>query len=170
MLSEPSPKHCQYQFFDVVQSLSLVWLFVTACTAGTPGFPALQIAHSFLKPVTFESVMLCSHLRLPSIFPSTSFFPVILLLASGGQYIGSSCSASVLMRWVRDYFLHALLVWTPCSPQNSYMSSPVWLLQYINVLALSSCGPAPFSIGYSWKSSLIVWIFFCNLSASLCGV
>ena len=177
MLSEPSPKHHQYQFFDVVQSLSLVWLLVTPCTARTLGSPALLMSQSLLKLMTFQWVMLCSHLALccsllllPPIISSINFFPVILHLASGGQYVGSSCSASVLMRRLRDCFLHALLVWTPWSPQNSYLSSPVWLLQYINVLALSSCGPAPFSVGYSWKSALIVWIFFCNPSASLCGV
>ena len=96
MLSEPSPKHCQYQFFNVVQSLSLVWLFVTPCTARTLGSPALQISQSLLKLMTFQWVMLCSHLALccsllllPPLIPSINFFPVILLLASGGQYIGS---------------------------------------------------------------------------------
>ena len=35
MISEQSPKHCQYHLFFDVQSLSLVWLFVTPCTVRT---------------------------------------------------------------------------------------------------------------------------------------
>ena len=147
MLSEPSPKHCQYQFFDVVQSLSLVWLYATQCTARTPGFATLQIAHSFLKPMIFESVMLCSHLVLcptllflPSIFPNISFFPVILFLIPGGQYTGSSNSASVLPWIVKVYFLHALLV-----KFHAHHRTVTHLLQ-------THCGKA----SVSWHSVLVV--------------
>ena len=91
----------------VVQSLSLVWLFVNAWTAACQASMSLTISQSLLKFMSIELVMLSNHLilchllLLPSIFPSITIFsndrsfPMSELFTSGGQNIGASASASV---------------------------------------------------------------------------
>ena len=86
-------------------------------TLSTPWTAALQaplsstISQSLLKFMSIESVMPSSHLilccpllLLHSIFPSTRVFSNEVALASGGQSIGTSASASVLPMNIRGWF------------------------------------------------------------------
>ena len=75
------------------------------------GFPVLKISWSLLKPMSTESVMPSNHLTLchpllllPSIFPSIRVFSNESTLASGGQSIGASASASVLPTKIQGWF------------------------------------------------------------------
>ena len=68
-------------FFAVVQSLSLIRLFVTPWTAARQAFLSYTISQSLLKLMSFESVMPSNHLilccpllLLPSIFSSIGVF------------------------------------------------------------------------------------------------
>ena len=63
------------------------------------------------KPMSIELVMpsnhliLCRHLLLlPSIFPSIRVFSMSRLLASGGQSVGASASASLPLMSIQDWF------------------------------------------------------------------
>ena len=89
--------------FFVVQSLSHVQLFATPRTAACQALLSSTISQSLLKFVSIEPMMPSHHLILccplllqPSIFPSIRVFPMSRLLASSGQIIGTSASASVL--------------------------------------------------------------------------
>ena len=82
-----------------VQSLSHIQL--THCS--TPGFPVLTISQSLLKlmsikslchPTILSSVVLSSCLQS---FPASGSFPVSQPFTSGGQNIGASALASVLL-------------------------------------------------------------------------
>ena len=91
MLSEPSPKHCQYQFFLCCSVTQACLTLCDSMYSKNPRLAALQIAHSFLKPMTFESVMLCSHLVL---------CPTLLLLPPIPPRISVFSNESTLcMRW-----------------------------------------------------------------------
>ena len=81
-----------YEASIVFQSLSWVWLFVTAWAAACHTFLSFAISQNLLKFMSIESVMLSNHLILchpllflPSISPSIGVFPMKWLLASGGQ-------------------------------------------------------------------------------------
>ena len=87
----------------VVQLLSSVWLFMTPWTAASPASLSFTVSQSLLKPLSDESMMPCNHLLLcDSSSPSalnisqSGSFPVSWFLASGGQSIGASGSASGL--------------------------------------------------------------------------
>ena len=87
----------------VVHSLSRVWLFMTPWTAASPAALSFTVSQSLLTPLSDESVMPCNHLILcDSSSPSalnisqSGSFPVSWFLASGGQSIGASGSASGL--------------------------------------------------------------------------
>ena len=89
--------------FVVVQSLSHVWLFVTAwtaaCQAPCPPLSPRVCSNSYplsrwCHPTTSSSVAPFSF--LPQSFPASESFPMSQLFASGGQSIGASASASVL--------------------------------------------------------------------------
>ena len=98
-----------------VQSLSWVWLFPTIWTAEHQASLSFTNSWSFLKLISFESVMpsnhliLCPPLLLPlSIFPSIRVFSVSWVFASGGQSTGASASASILLMNIQDWFLPGL--------------------------------------------------------------
>ena len=113
---EPSPKHASSNFLMLLSHSGLS----DSCESVYIKNPGLtcptNIPRVLFKPKTFESVMLCSHLTLfrslllRPVFPGISFLPAILLLPSGGRYIGSSCAASVLLRIGRNDSLHGLQV------------------------------------------------------------
>ena len=86
---------------SVVQSLSHVQLFTAPWTATCHVPLSSTISWNLLKFMFIESVMLSNHLILccplllsPSDFPSIRSFPMSRLIASGGQSIGASASAS----------------------------------------------------------------------------
>ena len=99
--------------YTVVQSLSHVWLFATPWTPALQAPLSLIISWTLLKLTSNKSVMLSNHLilwpsllLLHSIFSASGlfFFPMIQLLTSGHQSIGTSTSASVLPNNIKDWF------------------------------------------------------------------
>ena len=98
-------------YIVVIQLLSGVWLFVTQWTAAHQASLSFTISQTLLKLMSIESVMPSNHLvlcrpllLLPSIFPSISIFSnELALLASSGQSIGASASASVLPMNIQDW-------------------------------------------------------------------
>ena len=96
--------------FSSVQSLSLVWLFVTPWTAVRQASLSITNSQSPPKPMSIESVMPSNHLilchpliLLPSIFPSVRIFPMSQLFASGGQSIGVSALESVISMDIQNW-------------------------------------------------------------------
>ena len=101
-----------YTLFSSVQSLIHAWP-VTPWAAARQASLSITNSQSLLKLMSFESVMLSSHLilchpnlLLPSIFPSSRVFSNESVLC---QSIGGSPSASVLPMNIQDWFL---LGWT----------------------------------------------------------
>ena len=94
-----------------VQSLSCVWLFATPWTI--PRQPSLSFTNSLglLKLISIESVIQSNHLILCHpllllllVFPASESFLTSQLFTSGGQSIGASASASVLLMNIQDWF------------------------------------------------------------------
>ena len=89
----------------VVQSPSGVRFFVTPWTSAHQASLSLTISESLPKCISIESmrpyiclILCCPFLPLPSIFPSIRVFSneLAVCIASAGQNIGASASASVL--------------------------------------------------------------------------
>ena len=104
--------------FNSVQSLSRVRLFGTPWTAAHQASLSITNSWSLLKLMSIQSVMPSNHLilccpllLLPSIFPSIRSFPVSQFFASGGQSIGVSASASVLLMNIQNLFPLELTGW-----------------------------------------------------------
>jgi len=103
----------------VVQSLSLVWLFVTPWTAECQAALSSTVSQSLLK---FMSIMLgcyltifcCPLLLCLQSFPAWGSFSVSCLFTSGGQRTEASASASVPPVTIRGWFPLGLTVWSPC--------------------------------------------------------
>ena len=55
-------------------------------------------------------------------FPASGSFPMSWLFASGGQSTGASASSSVLPMHIQGWFPIGL-VWSPCSPRDSFSSA-----------------------------------------------
>ena len=98
---------------------------------------SLTSAHSLLTLMSIESVkpaISCSVVpfssRLQS-FPASGSFPMSQFLASGGQSIGASASASVLPINIQDWSPLGWIGWSPCSPRHSKESSPTPQLRNI---------------------------------------
>ena len=96
-------------FYDSVQSLSHVRLFVIPWTAACQAFLSFTISWSLLKFTSVELVMPSSHLIFVILFFSclqsfsaSGYFPTSQFFASGGQSIGASASASVLPMNIQD--------------------------------------------------------------------
>ena len=92
-------------------SLSYVCVFVTPRTAACQAPLSSTVSQSLLRLMSTESVMLSNHLFLcrplllfPQVFLASGSFPMSWLLASGGQSIGASASASVFSMNIRDWF------------------------------------------------------------------
>ena len=102
--------HC-WQWFRSVQSLSHVLLFATPWTAARQASLSITNSRSLLKLMSIEPVMPSNRLilchsfssRLQS-FPASGCFPMSQFLASGGQSIGVSTSASVFPMSIQDWF------------------------------------------------------------------
>ena len=138
--------------FVVVESLTCVWLFATPWTAA--------VRHACLSPSPRVCSNSCplSHWCHPSIstsdvpfscpqsFPTSGSFPVSWLLASGGQSVGVSASASVLPMSAQGWFPLGL-VWSLCSSRDSQESSPAPQFESISSSVLSLLyGPILISI------------------------
>ena len=96
----------------IVYLFSRVWIFVTPWTAEHQASLSFTNSWSLLKLRSIESVMPSDHLilchpllLLPSIFPSIRvLFLMSRLFAWGGQGIGASASASVLLMNIQNWF------------------------------------------------------------------
>ena len=91
-----------------VELLSCVPLFVTPRTTARQASLSITNFWSLLKLMSVQSVMPSNHLilcrLLPSVFPSSGYFPMSQLFASSGQSIRVSTSASILPVNVQDWF------------------------------------------------------------------
>ena len=100
-------------------------------------------------------------------FPASRTFPVSQLFASGGQNIGASASASVLPMSIQGWFPLGLiwLVWSPCSPTDSQLSSPARQFKSINSWTLRLLyDPTLTSIRDYWKKHSFDYMGFCQQS------
>ena len=97
--------------FTSVQSLSRVWLFATPwpqhtsppCPSPTPGvYPNSCPSSRWCHPTISSSVIPFS--SCPQFFPASGSFQMSQLFTSGGQSIGVSASASVLLMNIQDWF------------------------------------------------------------------
>ena len=94
-----------------VQWLSCGQLFLTLWTAASQASLSITNSQSLLKLMSIESVMPSNHLILChplfsclQSFPASGPFPMSWLFASGGQSIGASPSASVLLMNIQGCF------------------------------------------------------------------
>ena len=93
-----------------IQSLSHVWLFETSWTAAYQASLSFTISQNLLKlmPVELVRLMISSSAApfssCPQSFPASVSFPMSWLLASCGQSIGASASATVLPVNIQDWF------------------------------------------------------------------
>ena len=101
---------CPVQFSSV-QSLSLVWLFVTPWTAASQVSLSITNSQTLLKLMSIESVMpsniSSSVIAISSYrqsFLAWRSFLMSQFFTSGGQRIGASASASVLPMNIQDWF------------------------------------------------------------------
>ena len=122
--------------------LSRVRLSVTPWTAAHQASQYITNFQNLLILMSIELMILSNHLilccllfLLPSIFPSIRVFSNDSVLPMGGQSTGASASASVLPMKIQNWF--PLLVWTPCSPRDSWDSSSTLQFKSTNYLALS---------------------------------
>ena len=94
------PASCQCRF---VHSLRCVRFYATPWTVARQASLSFTISQSLLKLMSIELVMPSNHLipfapfsSCPQSFPALGSFLMSQLIASGGQSIGTSASASVL--------------------------------------------------------------------------
>ena len=92
-----------------VQSLSCVQLFVTSWTAAPQASQSVTNSWSLLKLMSIVSVIPSNHFILccllllpPSSFPASGPLQMSQFFTSGGQSIGVSASASVLLMNIQD--------------------------------------------------------------------
>ena len=126
-----------------------MWLFENPWTAARQASLFFTVAQSLLKLMSIESVMLSNHLilchlLLLSIFPSIKgfffFSPVSWLLASGGQSIGVSASASVLPMNIQSWFplrLTGLISLPSKGLSRVFSNTTVWKQQFFGASALT---------------------------------
>ena len=103
------PKNIQYIFSSVLL-FSRVRLFVTPLTSACQVSLSITNSRSLLKLISIKSyhptisssvIPFSSHLQS---FPASGSFPMSWFLAWGGQSIGASASASVLLMNIQDWF------------------------------------------------------------------
>ena len=94
-----------------VQSLSRVRLFATPWTTACQASLSITNSQNLPKLMSIESVMPSNHLILCvpfssclESFPASGSFPMSQLFTSGGQSIGVSASASILLMSIQDWF------------------------------------------------------------------
>ena len=122
------------------------------CPSPTPGVhPTLCPLSQWCHPTNSSSVFPFS--SCPQYFPASGSFQMSQLLASGGQSIGVSASASVLPTNTQDWSPLGRTGWSPWSPLDSQESSPTPQFKSINFSALSFIySPILISIHDHWKN------------------
>ena len=163
----------------VVQLLSHVWLFAAPWTAAHQASLSFTISQSLLKLMSIELVMpsnnliLCHPLLLlPQSFPASRSLPISWLFASGGQSIGVSASASVILVNIQDWFplgLTGLISLQSKGLLLSNGSSSTPQFKSINSLAFSLiCGPVLVHLHDYWQNHSFDYMNLCwqsNVSA-----
>ena len=86
----------------IVQSLSLVWLFVMPVLHYFPEFAQIHVYESVM--LTNHLILCCTLLLLPSILPASGSVPISRLFASDGQSIGASTLASAVLMNIQGWF------------------------------------------------------------------
>ena len=125
--------------FCSIQSLSLIWLFVTAWTATCQASLSIINSQSVLKLLSIESVMPSNHLILchallflPSMFPNIRVF-------SNGSVIH--------IRWPK-YWSFSFNI----SPSNEYSGMISFRIDWFDLLAI------PHLFLLYWKCSLLLFL------------
>ena len=148
ILREKRICHLEIGLFDItiiVQSLSCVWLFATPWNAARQAALSFTVSQSLLRLLSIESMMPSNHLILccPLLFP-LSIFPSIRVFSN--ELAVCIKVATVLelqiqhhsFQWIfKIDFLKDWLVWSPCCPRDSQVSSPAPQLKSISSLVLS---------------------------------
>ena len=100
--------------------------------------------------ISFSAVPFSSRLQS---FPASGSFPMSQFFASGGQSIGVSVSASVLLMNIQDWFPLGWTGLSPCSPRDSQESFPTPQFKSISSSVLSFLySPTLTSIYDYWKN------------------
>ena len=157
-------------FFSSVQLLSHVWLFATPWTAArqaslsitnSQSLPWLMSISRWCHPTISSSVIPFS--SCPQSFPASGSFPVSQLLASSGQSIGASASASVLPVNIQGWFslgLTALI---------SLLSKGLsrWIISYIYVVFIYKKFPRSISFSQGFykagQADILFYEFFIGV-------
>ena len=144
-------------FFVVVQLLSRVRLFVTPWTAAHQASLSFTISWSLLKLMSRVSDAISSSVTPFSClqsFPASGSFPMSQFFASGGQSIGVSASASVLLMNIQDWFplgLTDLISLLSKGLSKILSSTTVWKHQFFSIqLSLWSYLVLGFIIWNQW--------------------
>ena len=106
------------------------------CQSPTPGVCSDSCPLSWWCHPTISSSVFPFSSCLQS-FPESESFPMSQFLASGGQSMGVSASASVLPMHIQDWFPLGLSGLMFLSPRDSQESSPIPQFKSINSLAVS---------------------------------
>ena len=146
----------------VVQSV--MFDSVTPWTAACQASLSFTISLSLLKLMYIESMIPSNHLILccpfllsPSIFPASGSFPVSWLFTSGGQSIGTSASAWLLLVNNQGWFPLGLTgLWPPPSRYRSAPSSQrsLILLTFLLPHLLIPVSPNLFSVILSFLETV----------------
>ena len=138
------------------------------CPSPTPGACSDSCPSSQWDHPTISSSVVSFSSCLQS-FPASESFPVSQSFASGGQNIGALALISVLPVSILGLISFSWLVWSPCCPRDSQVSSPTPQFKSINYSALSSLyGPTLTSIHDYWKNHSFDYMELCwqsNVSA-----
>ena len=125
------------QFSHSVVSDSVIpWTAARQASLSITNFQNLLKLMSIELVMSSNHLILCHPLLLPSIFPSIRIFPTSQCFASGGQSIGVSSSASVLMN-IQDWFPLGLTSLSSLQSRHSQKSSPTPQFKSINSSVLS---------------------------------
>ena len=132
----------------VIQLLSPIWLFATPLEYSTPDSLSFTISWSLLKLMSIESVMpskhliLCCPLLLPSVLPSIRVFSNDWFFTSGGQSIGASASASVLLMNIQGWSplgLTGLISFLFKGLTKVFSINTIQMFKKIKIMMLNSC-------------------------------
>ena len=155
----------------VAQLPSCIRLFATPLTVAHQASLSLTIFWSLPKFMSIASVrpsnclILCCRFLCLQPFPASGFFPVSCLLASGGQSIGPSASASVLPMSIQGWFPLRLTSLIPYCPKDSQESSPIPQIERISSSVLCLLyGPVLRTTGNYRKKHSLDYTDLCRQS------
>ena len=134
-----------------VQSLSCVWLFATPwtntrfpCPSPTPRAYSNSCPLSWWCHPTISSSFVPFSSCLQS-FPASGSFQMSQFLASGGQCIGASTSASIFPMSIQDWFPLGCTGWISLQSKAQFKSINSSVLSFL-------CSPTLTSIPDYWKN------------------